>query len=123
MEHLPPPRAVSVVLNVTEDGRVIIPAEALAELGLRAPDRVTASVVEGRVVLDTLDAAIKRMQAEVRRHVPEGVSLVDELIAERRAGTPAAVKRAQELLAPYIAGEPSVVDELIAERRAEAQLE
>jgi bifunctional DNA-binding transcriptional regulator/antitoxin component of YhaV-PrlF toxin-antitoxin module len=85
MEHSPPPRAVSVVLNVTEDGRVIIPAEALAELGIKASGRVSATVVEGEVVLDTLDAAIKRAQAYYRQFIPEGVSLVDELIAERRA--------------------------------------
>ncbi len=85
MEHSPPPRAVSVVLNVTEDGRIIIPAQALAELGVKADERVSAALVDGEVVVDTLDAVIKRVQAEVRRHVPEGVSLVDELIAERRA--------------------------------------
>jgi bifunctional DNA-binding transcriptional regulator/antitoxin component of YhaV-PrlF toxin-antitoxin module len=85
MEHTSPPRAVSVVLNVTEDGRIIIPAQALAELGVRTHDRVTATVVGGDVVVDTLDAAVKRMQAEFRRHIPDGVSLVDELIAERRA--------------------------------------
>jgi bifunctional DNA-binding transcriptional regulator/antitoxin component of YhaV-PrlF toxin-antitoxin module len=85
MEHSPPPRAVSVVLNVTEDGRIIIPALALAELGIRTYDRVSATVIDGEVVVDTLDAAIKRAQAGMRRHVPEGVSLVDELIAERRA--------------------------------------
>ena len=34
MNHMPPVRAVPVVLNVTEDGRVIIPAQALAELGV-----------------------------------------------------------------------------------------
>jgi len=85
MEHSPPPRPVSVVLNVTEDGRIIIPAQALAELGVTTHDRVSASVIDGDVVVDTLDAVIKRAQAEVRRHVPEGVSLVDELIAERRA--------------------------------------
>jgi bifunctional DNA-binding transcriptional regulator/antitoxin component of YhaV-PrlF toxin-antitoxin module len=85
MEHSPPPRAVSVVLNVTEDGRIIIPAQALAELGVTADERVSAALVDGAVVVDTLEAVIKRVQAEVRRHVPEGVSLVDELIAERRA--------------------------------------
>jgi bifunctional DNA-binding transcriptional regulator/antitoxin component of YhaV-PrlF toxin-antitoxin module len=85
MEHTPPPRAVSVVLNVTEDGRIIIPAQALADLGVTAPDRVSASVVEGEVVLDTLDAAVKRMQAYYRQFIPDGVSLVDEFIAERHA--------------------------------------
>jgi bifunctional DNA-binding transcriptional regulator/antitoxin component of YhaV-PrlF toxin-antitoxin module len=85
MEHVAQPRAVSVVLNVTEDGRVIIPAKALAELGIEAPGSVNASLVEGEVVLDTLAATVKRMQAYYRQFIPEGVSLVDELIAERRA--------------------------------------
>jgi bifunctional DNA-binding transcriptional regulator/antitoxin component of YhaV-PrlF toxin-antitoxin module len=85
MEHTSPPRAVSVVLNVTEDGRIIIPAQALAELGVNTHGRVSATVVDGDVVVDTLDAAVKRIQAEFRRQIPEDVSLVDELIAERRA--------------------------------------
>ena len=85
MEHSPAPRAVSVVLSVTEDGRVIIPAAAVAELGIKTDCSVSASLVDGEIVVDTLHAVIKRAQAEARRHVPEGVSLVDELIAERRA--------------------------------------
>ena len=86
MEHLtPPPRPVSVVLNVTEDGRIIIPAQALADLGVNPSESVSAAVVDGEVVLDTLDAVIKRAQAYYRQFVPEGVSLVDELIAERHA--------------------------------------
>ena len=85
MEHSPPPRPVSVVLNVTEDGRIIIPAQALSELGVQGPQRVSVSVVDGEVVVDTLDAAVKRMQAYYRQFIPEGVSLVDELFAERRA--------------------------------------
>ena len=71
MEHSPTPRAVSVVLNVTEDGRMIIPAQALASW---ASDCTTASalrVVDGEIVVDTLDAALKRMQAEFRRHIPK----------------------------------------------------
>jgi bifunctional DNA-binding transcriptional regulator/antitoxin component of YhaV-PrlF toxin-antitoxin module len=80
-----PPRAVSVVLNVTEDGRIIIPAEALSELGVREPQGVSASIIEGELVVDTLDAAVRRMQAYYRQFIPADVSLVDELIAERRA--------------------------------------
>ena len=85
MEHLVPPRAVSVVLSVTEDGRIIIPAQALAELGVQAGAQISARLVDGDIVVDSFEAALKRLQAEVRRHVPEGVSLVDELIAERHA--------------------------------------
>ena len=83
MEHTTPAHAVSVVLNVTQDGRAIIPAQALAQLGVDWDGRITASVVEGEVVLDTLTAAVKRMQAYYRQFIPEGVLLVDELIAER----------------------------------------
>jgi vacuolar-type H+-ATPase subunit H len=32
----------------------------------------------------SLDAAIKRAQEIVRKYVPEGISLADELIRERR---------------------------------------
>ena len=84
MEHTPSPRAVSVVLNVTKDGRIIIPAKALTDLGVTAPEKLSASVVEGEVVLDTLDAAIREAQAYYRRFTPVDVSMADELIAERR---------------------------------------
>jgi hypothetical protein len=40
------------------------------------PVKLTASVV---------DAAIRRAQAMMRQYAPEGASVVDELIAERRA--------------------------------------
>jgi bifunctional DNA-binding transcriptional regulator/antitoxin component of YhaV-PrlF toxin-antitoxin module len=85
MEHTTPPRAISVVLSVTEDGRIIIPAGALSELGVVDPHRVSASLVEGEIVVDTLEAAVRRAQAYYRQAIPEDVSLVDELIAERRA--------------------------------------
>lgn len=40
----------------------------------------------GRVVIPAgVPDAVKRFQAAVRRHVPAGVSLADELIVERRA--------------------------------------
>ena len=40
---------------------------------------------EDEVHLSSTRLAIRRIQRELRKHVPEGVSLVDELIAERRA--------------------------------------
>ncbi|HLZ09654.1 MAG TPA: hypothetical protein VKT80_13770 [Chloroflexota bacterium] len=35
--------------------------------------------------MTTREEAIRRIQARVRKYIPAGVSLVDELIAERRA--------------------------------------
>jgi hypothetical protein len=43
-----------------------------------------ARLEEGEIKLLTPQAAMRRAQAIVRQFVPEGVSLVDELIADRR---------------------------------------
>jgi hypothetical protein len=40
---------------------------------------------EGALVLETREQGLRRARALVRKYIPEGVSLSDELIAERRA--------------------------------------
>ncbi len=72
-------------LTIASNGRVVIPANMRAELGLKDGDKLIARVIDGTVILEPIDVAIRRVQASVRKYVPEGVSLVDELIAERRA--------------------------------------
>jgi antitoxin PrlF len=42
-------------------------------------------VVDGAIVLEPLDAVIRRAQAAVARYVPQASGLVEELMAERRA--------------------------------------
>ena len=39
---------------------------------------------EGSLVLETREQGLRRARALVRKYIPEGVSLSDELIAERR---------------------------------------
>ena len=41
-------------------------------------------VEDGQIRLEPIQAAVARAQAIVRRYVPEGISLVDELSEERR---------------------------------------
>lgn len=72
-------------LTIAPNGRLVIPANMRAELGLQGGDRLVARVVDGAIVLEPLDAAIRRAQAAVARYVPQGSGLVEELIAERRA--------------------------------------
>ena len=72
-------------VKVAEGGRVVIPAEYRKRLGLRVGDNVILQLDDGEIRLYTVREAIRRAQEMVRRYVPEGVSLVDELIAERRA--------------------------------------
>ncbi len=71
-------------VKVAEGGRVVIPAEYRKQLGLQAGDNVILQLDDGEIRLYTVREAIRRAQEMVRRYVPEGVSLVDELNAERR---------------------------------------
>jgi len=72
-------------LTIAPNGRLVIPANMRAELGLQGGDRLVARVVDGAIVLEPLDAAIRRAQAAVARYVPQASGLVEELMAERRA--------------------------------------
>lgn len=66
-------------------GRLVIPAEIRQELGLKEGEPVVMRVENGELRIWTAREGIRRAQKIVRRYVPPGVSLVDELIAERRA--------------------------------------
>ena len=72
-------------LTIAPNGRLVIPANMRAELGLQGGDRLVARVVDGAIVLEPLDAVIRRAQAAVARYVPQASGLVEELMAERRA--------------------------------------
>jgi AbrB family looped-hinge helix DNA binding protein len=71
-------------LRLGPDGRVVIPAAFREALGLSEGDTLIASIVDGELHLLTVRAAMRRAQAIVRQFVPEGVSLVDELLTDRR---------------------------------------
>ena len=69
---------------VEAEGTVSVPAGLVQALGLKTGDPVVLTIEDGEIRVMPIAAAVKRAQAIVRRYVPEGVSLVDELIAERR---------------------------------------
>ncbi len=75
---------VSVKTKVTEGGRIVIPAKLRQALGIEIGENVTLSVKDNVLQITTQKEALRRIQALVRQHVPEGVSLVDELIKDRR---------------------------------------
>lgn len=66
------------------NGDVVLPPEFLAAMGLKPGDGVIVGLSGEEMSLISGPVALKRAQAMVRSHVPEGVSLVDELIADRR---------------------------------------
>jgi AbrB family looped-hinge helix DNA binding protein len=71
-------------IDVGEAGRIVLPADFRRQLGIRDGDVLSAEIVDGDIVLTPLDTGIRKAQEMVRRYVPSGVSLVDELIEERR---------------------------------------
>jgi len=71
-------------IKIGPDGRVVIPASFRDALGLDEGDVLFARMESGEIHLLTPKAAAQRARAIVRQFVPEGVSLVDELIEDRR---------------------------------------
>ncbi|MFL5285880.1 MAG: AbrB/MazE/SpoVT family DNA-binding domain-containing protein [Rhodopila sp.] len=69
---------------MASNGRLVIPANVRSELGMQNGGNFIIHVEDGQVRLEPIHAAVARAQAIVRRYVPEGVSLVDELAEDRR---------------------------------------
>lgn len=75
----------SLRVRVNVDGGIVIPAEYLDLLDIRAGDTLVLSPEGNALHIHSIDAGIRRAQALVRQHTPTGRMLSDELIAERRA--------------------------------------
>ena len=75
---------MEVMTKISEGGRVVVPAAFRKALGLKPGDPVIVVLDDEEVRLLTPRRAIRRAQEIVRKYVPEGQSLVDELIEERR---------------------------------------
>jgi hypothetical protein len=81
-DHLYPTKA-----RLELDGRVAVPQAFWRAVGIKENEAVMISIEGDAIRLMSLPASIRRAQELVRRFVPEGVSLVDELLAERREET------------------------------------
>ena len=64
-------------------GRLVVPAHLRRQLGISPGDVLVARAEDGRLVLEPREAIIGRLRARFAA-LPAGVSLADELIAERR---------------------------------------
>ena len=69
---------------MTQGGRIVIPAAYRKALGVEIGDEVLLRLEGGAVRVYTRAEALKRAQRMVRKYVPGGVSLVEELLRERR---------------------------------------
>jgi AbrB family looped-hinge helix DNA binding protein len=71
-------------IRLNENGRLVIPAAFRKALGINPGDEVVLRLEDDELRITTLKHRIARAQRLVRKYVKPGVSLADELIAERR---------------------------------------
>ena len=73
-------------MAMSENGRILIPSAIREELGFKPNAKIFAEIKDGSLVLTPLAQHYANLRAYFDKHlnVPEGVSLVDELIADRR---------------------------------------
>ena len=73
---------VRTKLNV--NGRVVIPASIRQALGLEPGEEILLFVEDDELRMTSARKRAERAQKLYKKYVGEGVSLVDELIADRR---------------------------------------
>ena len=70
--------------KLNDEGRLVIPAACRKRLGMSPGQELLLQISEQGLLVYTQDLAVKRLQDWVTARVPPGVSIVDELIADRR---------------------------------------
>jgi AbrB family looped-hinge helix DNA binding protein len=70
-------------IRVGENGDVLIPASFLKSLGIKVGDEISLRIEDDELHITTQQLCIQRAQRRARRYVKRGISLVDELLAER----------------------------------------
>ena len=75
---------VETRMRINENGRVVIPASYRKALGIKAGDEVILRMEDDELRITTMNRRLERARRRIRKYVKPGVSLADELIAERR---------------------------------------
>ena len=66
-------------------GRLVVPAEVRERMGWKADEAHRIRIVDGQVQLESVADGVRRAQRIVAEHWKGRGSMVDELIADRRA--------------------------------------
>jgi AbrB family looped-hinge helix DNA binding protein len=75
----------TISVKVERSGRILIPAAIRRRFDLKEGTEVILRVDEDGIQVRTREQALARIRKRLRRYVPEGRLLSEELIQERRA--------------------------------------
>jgi len=75
----------SVMVQVSQTGRMHLPAEVRRALGMKGPSQVVLTIDEDAVRLRTPAQTLEHIRRLARPYRPKGRLASDELILERRA--------------------------------------
>jgi AbrB family looped-hinge helix DNA binding protein len=73
-----------VRMRIGAKGRLVIPVAIREALGIEDGDMIILRVVDGELRIATRESRLRRAQEWAQKHIPPGISLADELSAERR---------------------------------------
>lgn len=71
-------------VRLGSSGEITIPDAIVKSLGLKEGDTLIVTAEDDEIRLMTIPTAVRKAQAIVRQYIPAGVSLVDELLEDRR---------------------------------------
>ncbi len=72
------------MVTLGKNGRLVIPAQYRRKMGVAEGDKLILRFEDNALRVMTPNQALRSAQELVRRYIPEGRSLSEELIAERR---------------------------------------
>lgn len=87
-QHELPPRTLSDgrwAATVAADGSLFLTPEVVQAFGFEPGERLVLHPMDGDVRINSADRALLKMQRELKRLAPPGVSVVDDFIADKRA--------------------------------------
>jgi AbrB family looped-hinge helix DNA binding protein len=74
----------TISVKLERSGRILIPAVVRKKLNLREGSEVLRLMDDAGLEVTTRERALGRVQARLRKYVPEGRNLSQELLEERR---------------------------------------
>jgi bifunctional DNA-binding transcriptional regulator/antitoxin component of YhaV-PrlF toxin-antitoxin module len=72
-------------VQVASNGRMVLPMSLRQQLHVERGGLLIIRTDEDRLVLESVDDAVRRAQALVRQYAPHAENVANELLAERRA--------------------------------------